>query len=181
MDPAAAKKKPAKKKPKAQPLPEGFGAKNTILTTAEAEAIKAEMREMFQGKLNTAVSSDFGAKNKGISLDDMEVLKARMRDKFKGKLNTLDPEMMEMGPKMTIYYVESGVRKFADLARQLAEDFGVSLRALKPYLRGWYVTAQFAREDAGEDVSDLDDADTLKGTLATLIAAEEQRMEQPRQ
>ncbi|MCH7532507.1 MAG: hypothetical protein IIB36_12230 [Gemmatimonadetes bacterium] len=74
---------------------------------------------------------------------------------------------------MTIYYVESGVRKFADLARQLADDLGVSLRALKPFLRGWYVSAQDDLEEAGEDVSDMDDVGTLKGTLAALIAEEE--------
>lgn len=133
----------------------------------EEEAPPAEAAEA------ESLPSDFGAKNTIVTPDDMAILEARMRAKLKGKLRTVDPEMIEIGTKMTVFYVEGGVRKFADVAQRIADRLGVSVRSLKPYLRSWYNATRDMLEDSDMDVSDMDSADSLRATVTALIEAEE--------
>jgi N12 class adenine-specific DNA methylase len=61
----------------------------------------------------------------------------------------MDAETMQGGAELAVYYLERGVRNFADYARQIVADVGEEFR---PYLRGWYENARYY---PGLDTSDL--------------------------
>jgi hypothetical protein len=100
-----------------------------------------------------------------------EELKAKMRDKLKNQASAgLDPEILQMGIEMAVYNIENGVKKFAQFARKLAEDLGVALKDIRPYLRSWYNGARDQMEDMGGDVRGMDDAEAVKAGLAEIDA-----------
>ena len=77
--------------------------------------------------------------NKLFTADKVAAARARMKSKF-GQLNSgLDPELLIDGMTIAGAYIESGVRKFSDYARAMAEDFG---DGVKPYLLSFWEGAR---------------------------------------
>ena len=79
-------------------------------------------------------------KNEGafglVSDDRMAELREQLRKKMLGQLNAgFDPEILSIGLQLTAGYIDRGVRKFADYAKQMIEDFGDVIR---PYLKAFY-------------------------------------------
>jgi N12 class adenine-specific DNA methylase len=75
------------------------------------------------------------AQNKLFTADAVEKARARMKSKM-GQLNSgLDPELMVDGVTLAGAYIEAGVRKFADFAKAMTDDFGDKIT---PYLLSFY-------------------------------------------
>ena len=109
---------------------------------------------------NTIFTDDAAAKARAI-------LKSKL-----GQLNSgFDPEIMNAGLTLAGYHIEKGVRKFSALAQAIADDLGVSIATIKPYLRSWYNGARDVLEDSGESVEDMDSPEQVKKTLKTLSEA----------
>ncbi|WP_226018401.1 SNF2-related protein [Novosphingobium sp. FKTRR1] len=106
--------------------------------------------------------------NKIFTEDKVAAARARIKEKL-NRLNAgIDPELLMDGVVLAGAHIESGIRKFADVARALADDLGTSLTAIKPYLRAWYNGARDMMEDAGEDVSDMDGPGAVKAALTMI-------------
>lgn len=83
--------------------------------------------------------TDRFAGNKVFTSDKVEAARARLKSKL-GQLNSgIDPEMMMDGLTISGAYLEAGVRKFADYAKAMTDDFG---DAIKPYLLSFYEAAR---------------------------------------
>lgn len=52
----------------------------------------------------------------------------------------LDPEIVQAGIGLSVYYIEGGARKFVEYARKMIADLG---DAVKPYLKSWYSAVRF--------------------------------------
>jgi N12 class adenine-specific DNA methylase len=77
----------------------------------------------------------FGAKNKIYTRERADRARAILRAKA-GELRTgIDPEMAQAGIDLAGYYIEGGVRAFADYTKAMAAELGDKYR---PYLRSWY-------------------------------------------
>lgn len=82
----------------------------------------------------------FGASNTIVTPKDMEAIRAKLREKL-GQLNAgIDPEIALLGTKAAVFYIEGGVRKFADYVNAMIADFGESVR---PFLKSWYLGAKY--------------------------------------
>lgn len=120
----------------------------------------------------------YGADNKVVTPEEYAKLQAELREMLK-RTNTIDPNIMRVGAKVAAFHIEAGARRFMDLALKLSEQLGMSLRALRPYLRVWYNGARAVLENAGADVSDMDDAEAVRDALADIDALPEQELAQP--
>jgi hypothetical protein len=114
--------------------------------------------------------ADYGANNTLVSRERAEELRKKLRAKF-GQLNAgVDPEIVAMGTELAVFHLEAGARKFAQFVQDLANDLGLTVAQMRPYLRGWYNGARDMMEDSGQDVSAMDTSDQVKAALATLAA-----------
>ena len=114
--------------------------------------------------------ADYGANNTLVSRERAEELRKKLRAKF-GQLNAgVDPEIVAMGTELAVFHLEAGARKFAQFVQDLANDLGLTVAQMRPYLRGWYNGARDMMEDSGQDVSAMDTPDQVKAALATLTA-----------
>lgn len=50
-----------------------------------------------------------------------------------------DPEMMQAGIELAIYYIERGVRTFDAYSERIVADLG---EARKPYFKSWYLAVR---------------------------------------
>lgn len=118
---------------------------------------------------------EWGSNNKLVTKDRADELRAKLRAKLDGRASAgIDPEILAMGAELAAFHIEAGARKFADFARAIAADLGMSVADLKQYLRGWYNGARDMMEDSGNDIADMDSAENVRGELEKVIALEEQ-------
>jgi hypothetical protein len=66
------------------------------------------------------------------------------------------------------FHIEAGARKFADLARAIADDLGVKIGELKPYLAAWYNGARDMLEGQGEDIDGMDGPGAVRAALSMI-------------
>lgn len=125
---------------------------NFELTPEESAKLQAISRD-----------GDRFAGNKLFTADKVAAARARMKSKF-GQLNSgLDPELLIDGMTIAGAYIESGVRKFSDYAKAMAEDFG---DGVKPYLLSFW---EGARNYPGLDTEGMTSvADSAKEHAALL-------------
>lgn len=100
--------------------------------------------------------------------DKQEELK-RLWEKMKGKLNQMnmgiDPEMMMDGIKIVTLLVEAGVRKYAEVCKNIAEMLGA--KAVK-YARAWYLGAK-GMPELDEFRSEMDSEATVEAIHKDLM------------
>lgn len=139
---------------------------------------KVAAEERIDRELPGAMKQErFGDNNKIVSRDAAEAAKQRIRQKMQAQRSTLnsmpgmDPDLLKDGIVLTGFYLEAGIRRFADVSARLAEDFGTSVRELRPYLRAWYNGARDMMEDNGVNVQGMDSADQVALELKSMIDA----------
>ena len=80
----------------------------------------------------------------------------------------LDPEVFEAGIRVSGYYIEGGICKFADFARRMVEEFG---EKIKPYLKAFYngvrnyfkeLVSSDMQPYAGEIAATMDSAEAVE-------------------
>lgn len=99
----------------------------------------------------------------------MAELKAKLKAKLNGEIRSgIDPELLAIGTELAVGHIERGVRKFVALARNIADDLGVEIEQIKPYLRSWYNGARDMIEDSGQNVDGMDSPETVRERLKTL-------------
>ena len=98
-------------------------------------------------------------KNTIFTEEEAERVRARMRAR-RNRLNMgIDPEQFADGVFMAGYYVENGMRKFADFARAMIKEFGDWVR---PYLKQWYMGLRYDPRAVGQEfLKDMDDINTV--------------------
>lgn len=112
---------------------------------------------------------DWGAGNKLVTADRAEELRKKLKEKLRGQLSAgIDPEILAIGAELAAFHIEAGARRFADFAKAVAADMGVSVEKLRPFLRAWYNGARDLMEDSGVDIAGTDDAETVRAELAKL-------------
>ncbi|MCR9254693.1 MAG: strawberry notch C-terminal domain-containing protein [Alphaproteobacteria bacterium] len=118
---------------------------------------------------STPRPADYGSKNKIFTKEKADAARERLRAKLRNQLNSgIDPEMLADGIQLAGYHIEAGIRRFADLARQIAEDFDTTPDKLREHLPGWYSGARDTLRARGEDVSDMDTTDEVFEQLDNL-------------
>lgn len=125
------------------------------------------------GRVTETVTADTPRQFEGNRLftaDRVEAARARLKQKLSGTtLNSgIDPEVLMDGMTVAGAYIESGVRRFADVARALSTDLGQSMPQLRPYLAAWYNGARDLLEGQGEDVSDMDGPGAVRAALTMI-------------
>lgn len=137
-----------------------------------ADAGKEVIKEAVEGaeaddgrKTKTKQSSSYGKDNKLVSQDRAAELREKLKAKL-GQLNSgIDPELLSIGTELAVFHIEAGARKFTALAKAMADDLGVELARIRPYLRSWYNGARDMMEDSGQPVSDMDGPDAVRESL----------------
>lgn len=86
-----------------------------------------------------AANQEQFAGNKVFTQDKVNAARARLKSKLNQLNSGVDPEMMMDGLTLAGAHLESGVRKFADYAKAMTDDFG---DAIKPYLLSFYEAAR---------------------------------------
>lgn len=64
----------------------------------------------------------------------------------------LDPRIIKAGFDLTAYYVETGLKSFADYSQKMIEVYGHDVR---PYLKSWYLSVRYY---PGVDPAGMDNA-----------------------
>jgi hypothetical protein len=67
------------------------------------------------------------SKNTLVSDDRAAELRARLKAKLSQLNSGIDPEIMAIGAELAVYHIERGARKFAALAKNIANDLDVSV------------------------------------------------------
>lgn len=135
-----------------------------IAERAKATPVKPTVSEAAPGR-----APAYGASNKLVTADRADELRARLRAKLKNQVSAgIDPEMLSIGAELTVFHIEAGARKFADLVKAIAADLGVDVAAIRPYLKGWYNGARDLMEDGGVDIAGMDSAETVREVLKAL-------------
>lgn len=147
----AARKPGARGRPKKEPKPK------------EAKAEKAP-----KPRKSKAEQPEYGSKNTFVDKDAYKKNIAALSAKFREIRSGIDPEMVVLGMRIAAFHIEAGTRRFIDVAQAMADDLGVSIDRLRPYLRGWYNGARDTMEDNGLDVSGMDSPDDVRELLNTI-------------
>lgn len=99
--------------------------------------------------------ADFGVNNTTFTKSAADAARGRLKAKF-GRLNSgFDPEAMLDGLTLAGHYIEGGLRRFVDYARQMLRDLG---DAVRPYLAHFYNSV---RDFPGFDHKGMDDRDAV--------------------
>lgn len=114
------------------------------------------------------------SKNTLVSDDRAAELRARLKAKLSQLNSGIDPEIMAIGAELAVYHIERGARKFAALAKNIANDLDMSVEKIRPYLRSWYNGARDMMEDMGADIQGMDSAETVRAELAKLDNPQQQ-------
>jgi len=101
---------------------------------------------------------------------DAEQVQLETPDESPASMLADDSEWVQGGIEMAVFYIERGELRFVNVAHRLAEDLGVSLGQIKPFLQQWYNGAREFLKNHGYDASDIDDAATVKIGMETLFA-----------
>ncbi len=119
-------------------------------------------------------SSTYGAQNKLVSADRAAELRERLKAKLRDQLNSgIDPEILAIGAELAVFRIEAGARRFADMAKAIADDLGTTPQKLRPYLRSWYNGARDMMEDSDLSIEGMDDAEQVRAALNELRDAAE--------
>lgn len=108
--------------------------------------------------------SGFGSKNKLVTQDRMAELRRQLADKANRLSAGIDPDLFRIGTEMAVYYIEGGVRAFADFARAMTRELN-DIQAgladtLRPYFKVWYEGARsWPEADYAQDMSPVEDVD----------------------
>lgn len=101
----------------------------------------------------------------------IEQLRGKMRPG--GQINAgVDPEILALGTRLTMLYIESGVRRFVDVMKAVSDALGFKLSEVRQYARGWYNGARDTLEDQGESIDGMDDSDAVRAALPQLTDEE---------
>jgi N12 class adenine-specific DNA methylase len=116
--------------------------------------------------------SNYGASNKLVTVDRADELRRKLRAKM-NQLNTgIDPEALAMFTELGVFHIEAGARRFADFARAVVDDLGISFTRARPFLRSAYNGARDMIEDHGLSVEGMDTPEQVRAALATLTQEE---------
>lgn len=142
------------------------GTKNVPTTqenvqkTAEEQQKNADLGEKTRSEGKNTVFTD----------EMLEAARQRMRNRM-NRLNVgLDPEMLADGIVFAGYYMEKGVRKFADFAKNMIAEFG---DAIRPYLKAFYNGLRDMPE-AQAFVTEMDDYSSVAAMDVNSIVVEDQ-------
>lgn len=140
---------------------------------AEWADLPSAVREKIEGKPTAELpekSKAVPTKNVLVSDDRAAELRAKLKAKLSGsQLNSgIDPEILAIGTELAVYHVERGARTFAAFAKNMADDLGVTIDKIRPYLRSWYNGARDMTEDMGGDIAGMDSSETVRAELAKL-------------
>lgn len=101
-----------------------------------------------------------------------EELRKRLKAKLSQLNSGIDPEILAIGTELAVYHVERGARTFAAFARRIADDLGVTVQQIRPYLRSWYNGSRDMIEDMGGSIEGMDSPETVRAELAKLASEE---------
>ena len=138
-------------------------ATKTEATKTEATKTEATPKPKAEASENRLVSDDRAAE-----------LRARLKAKLSQLNSGIDPEILAIGAELAVYHIERGARKFSAFAKNIANDLGVSVDKIRPYLRSWYNGARDMMEDMGADIQGMDSAETVRAELAKLDNPQQQ-------
>jgi hypothetical protein len=111
----------------------------------------------------------YGSTNRVFTKERADAARALVRDKLKSQVSSgFDPEFAMAGMQIAGFHIEAGARKFAALSKALADDLGVELARLKPYIAAWYNGARDLLEGQGEDIADMDGAGAVRAAVAMI-------------
>lgn len=160
--------------------------------------VKAEMSSQSSTEESAPLADtkqESAPKNEGafglVSDERMAELREQLRKKMLGQLNAgFDPEILSIGLQLTAGHIDRGLKKFADYAKQMIEDFGDVIR---PYLKAFYngardlpdvVSTGLAEEmNSYDEVSRFDVANFDKNgsdpfASAEMVIAEQEKQKQ---
>ena len=151
-------------------LPKTEQSTNTGPSAAETstEQITAEIDSEATKTEATQKPKAEASENRLVSDDRAAELRARLKAKLSQLNSGIDPEILAIGTELAVYHIERGARKFSAFAKNIANDLGVSVDKIRPYLRSWYNGARDMMEDMGADIQGMDSADTVRAELAKL-------------
>ena len=130
-----------------------------ITAEIDSEATKTEATQKPKAEVS---------ENRLVSDDRAAELRARLKAKLSQLNSGIDPEILAIGAELAVYHIERGARKFSAFAKNIANDLGVSVDKIRPYLRSWYNGARDMMEDMGADIQGMDSADTVRAELKKL-------------
>jgi hypothetical protein len=139
------------------PITEAF---DTLFETIEVKDTVLGKDEFGKDRLGKAMfraEDDFG------SIKDVPGLFMVQGDGAK-----IDPEMLAMGAELAMIHMEGGGKPFPEFVQLMAEDLGVTVDQIKPYLRGWYNGARDMMEDSGLEVAGMDDSNAVREAMKNL-------------
>ena len=105
----------------------------------------------------------FGANNKTFTAEAAERARATLREKFARLNSGFDPEMLPAGLALGGFYVEGGIRRFAEFSKRMLADLGNGTR---PYLAYFY---HGVRDYPGFDARGMDDRATVDAAAKRLM------------
>lgn len=151
-------------------LPKTEQSTNTGPSAAETstEQITAEIGSEATKTEATQKPKAEVSENRLVSDDRAAELRARLKAKLSQLNSGIDPEILAIGAELAVYHIERGARKFSAFAKNIANDLGVSVDKIRPYLRSWYNGARDMMEDMGADIQGMDSADTVRAELKKL-------------
>lgn len=154
-------------------LPRTVGETNKVVAdvlSGQNDELDAEMRS-YEAKaepeakpLAEAIQKQFEG-NKIFTADKVEAARARLRSKLNQLNSGIDPEVLVDGMTIAGAYIEAGVRKFADYAKAMTDDFGDTI---KPYLLSFY---EAARNYPGVDKTGMSSVDEAKAAHDEILSA----------
>ena len=78
----------------------------------------------------------FGERNKGVTKEEFEAAKKSFNDKATRSNAGVDPTMLAAAAKIAAYYIEGGIRSFAEFSTKMVEQLGEAVRPHLPTLYG---------------------------------------------
>lgn len=145
-----------------------------------AAAAKAEPAPKAEASPPPNAKPGYGDNNKFVTKDRAAELRERLKAKIRNQLNSgFDPEVLAIGAELAAYHIEAGARRFAEFTKAISADLGMGLNALRPYLRAWYNSGRDLMEDAGQDVSGMDNAEAVRAILAQIDNGEVDGLQGP--
>lgn len=144
-----------------------------IASTSEQSKQPQQNEAAKQGEATSKPKVE-ASENRLVSDDRAAELRARLKAKLSQLNSGIDPEILAIGTELAVYHIERGARKFSAFAKNIANDLGVSVDKIRPYLRSWYNGARDMMEDMGADIQGMDSAETVRSELAKLDNPQQQ-------
>ena len=135
-----------------------------ILSRWPEPSIRAVMDRMLHGPRSGGDSI-----HAGCAADAVNQAEPHLDQENPGQPAGIDPEMLAIGTELAAFHIEAGARRFADFAQRITTDLDEPLAKLRPYLRTFYNGGRDMMEDAGHDVSEMDDPATVKREFERLF------------